>query len=59
MTNQDLFNAEYLRHREAGDDPVMARLRLMEQGASPETARAAQAEAGETDDTDEDEGGRE
>jgi len=54
MTTQELYNAQYLKHREAGDDPMNARLRLIEEGASLEMANAAQAAAGETDDSDED-----
>jgi len=55
VTPQELYNAQYLKYREAGDDPMNARLRLMEDGASLEAANAAQVAAGETDDSEDDE----
>jgi len=48
---QELYNAEYVSHRENGDDPMNARLRLMEQGASLQMSIVAQLAAGETDDS--------
>ena len=55
-TDQDLYDAEYARCRAAGDDPMNARLRLLEHGASDDMALAAQRAAGETDDSDEEDG---
>lgn len=39
----DIYRAEYRHHLEAGDDPMNARLRIMEQGATPEEADAVEA----------------
>jgi hypothetical protein len=50
--NQALYNAEYIRHRKLGDDPMNARLRLMEQGATREEAEQAQYQADEGGDED-------
>ena len=50
MEDQQVYNAEYVKHRMAGDDPMNARLRLIEQGASVEESLAAQEAFSESDD---------
>lgn len=45
-----LYLERYYVHRERGDDPMNARLRLLEEGATEEESLAVQDAAGENDD---------
>lgn len=49
IDDAELYLEEYYKHRNAGDDPMNAELRIVEQGCPSELARQIREAAGEGD----------